>query len=906
MADDCLLKILDPEVKKKLFGDREIGDDVLKRLHQDIEAIKNAADQSPEGKSFPSRVREYLSRKRNEAAIDQAKLKNDLQLRKQNMAFYGQKAFAGDPTEGFLTRLATPTTLAEGGMYSAEGRVSGIGTRLMSKLYTTLNDAGALKIMIGGKLDLEVREGVWALEKGLPMPESVSEQGAKIAQLVSDHNKRLLQEEHNNGVPTRMLEGRAASRTHDPGVIREAGFEQWKNDVRQMGLDGAKTFGDHNGNVEKEDQILEGIYKAVTGGKTGADSIIEKGDVDQLFKSSNFSNKLSASRQLVFDSAKGDFLYNEKYAKYNLLETMAKDVTRRSRMLGLIGTYGSNPEGNLRKEIQLAINGFKRAGDHESAEKLRIGERRIMDVYHLLSGQGSIPGVNMVAKIENTALALNAQTKLFYTQAKSLGNFSTIATRMSDLNGKPWLQNIADSVVEWVKTLPPGQKDRMMEDAGFFIRDFHSQMPGLGFGDSLLGRSEKFNKIMFTMFGHTITNEGFKVAATNMMMKQMGHAVEEGLERQDPRLQATFRQMGITTHDAEILKNGIQQTKAYTLTPSRKMLTPEGISKIDPELVKSTSRAQAQPFKDALKAARKAVLAAQGTDGEEAAMAAASRAEEAYRPMKARADAIAKNPEGYLSEMNNRMMSGIKQVQDDASTTAGVRERAWATGGRAQGDVTRLFTQLVGQFKTYSVQDINLMKKSLNSIPNRLEDGSLAAAGKNYASVGKFMVGSAAAGMVGLTLKDLYQGKGLPDYRDPSTYLQAIAFGGAGGMLVDYLAGGNKYFGQAETFLGPTIGQVAGPLAKVVAGARDDLVNYAHPLPGVSPPMISKSTKKQALALVRQNIPYQQFPGIKQFLDYAQFNAIGEYIDPGAMQRKEIKEMKAKMRREYARGGTGD
>ena len=97
MADNCGTRLLDPEVRKKLFGDREIPDDVVKKWLKGAEEIKDAYDQGHlDTPNFNRAMNDYITERRTTAEVQALVELSDKKKMKSARRFLRQEAWKGD------------------------------------------------------------------------------------------------------------------------------------------------------------------------------------------------------------------------------------------------------------------------------------------------------------------------------------------------------------------------------------------------------------------------------------------------------------------------------------------------------------------------------------------------------------------------------------------------------------------------------------------------------------------------------------------------------------------------------------------------------------------------------------------------------------------------------------------
>src|SRR6187551_2736176 len=137
---DCYEKILgmDDKTKKRLFGDREIPKDVLRRFVDDIQSIKDSFSKDPSLGTFESRVSEYVKQQKQFNEVTKQVRKLDLIKAKELQTFAQQKAFKGDVAKAIKAKLTFSTDLANNARDSANYRGLAIQQKLLTFMLSSL------------------------------------------------------------------------------------------------------------------------------------------------------------------------------------------------------------------------------------------------------------------------------------------------------------------------------------------------------------------------------------------------------------------------------------------------------------------------------------------------------------------------------------------------------------------------------------------------------------------------------------------------------------------------------------------------------------------------------------------------------------------------------------------------
>lgn len=855
--DDCIKTLMDPEIQKKLFGESKVPEEAIRRMVQDIQWIKENSLKDPTLGSFKSRLNNYVADQKIQASVKKAVRANDRRIWKQMKTFSMQEAYYGDPVEGVKSMMSGSIKLGIGSRDSAYGRIANIHDWHMNKLYGGLESAKVREVVASGQLDGEIRSAWSALASGQEMPK-VSEEAGKAAKVFHDVYKSLLVASRNAGIPVRELGGYTGAQLENIPKLRETTFEDWSKKVREFGIDKEKTFGANAGDTKAEERILKQIYESKKFGYESADSKMPKMD-DEVRQGSSYSTKLSEKRSLRLLNHESETKYMAEYGRGNMLETASYDIARKSRMIGMVEKFGSNPEKMISDHIDRMVSIFKRDGRPDLALKLERGKTDINNVMFEMTNRAQIPGLNTIANIGESIRAMNSVSKLGWSGVMSLPNLAVSASTLRSFTGRGFLESMAHIGIDWVKTFAPENRAIMAKRAGYFIDDINrGNFAPEGAWDQAKGIGHRLMSAQFKINGMNLVNQ-MQHAFAHWFMSDVGDAVKGDWAAVDSQMKAGLMSVGITDKDFPILKHAVEVT-----ADGREMVTVEGIENLDKSIVR------------------------------------------------ARAQEVGLSAERYIADLRGKYYSAIIHGGTDATTSSTFRERAFISRGTYKGTASGEALRLLGQFKQFLVQAANIAIKTANMKPDeaKLARGILVSAKPDAFELAKLIAGSTAMGYMGLLMKEgimsgadkaldaTFGVESLRHKQDlnpfhPQTILNAMNRGGAMGIYMDFLLSDPKFSG-AETVLGPTFGQLFGPVQKEVGLLRDDLINSGRD--GVNKKSMREATVGAA-TIIKNNIPFAQFPIMKQALDYGINNVLQESLSHGYVERRKLRLMSEEAKR---------
>ncbi len=846
MADDCFLKITNAEKEEKLkeiFGDTKISKEALRRLVDDIEKIKRASENSVELKgNMESRLREYIKNKREEAKLNKAARKVTLLKLKDEVGKI-KKGFYENPVEGLNAGIVSTTDpMAANAKRSAEFQGVAMGQEVNNYAVANLQKEGLLRQFVSGVIDRNVWVEVRALAENRGIGQTNDPIAMGIAKWVHNSNKLMFKMFRNVGVAIRELPEYVVTLHHDMSTLKAAGKEAWVADMKTRNLDKKKMFGDDAGNLKAEHKILESMYDGATKGKVGLKSELSVETFDDLPTGANLHKKATETRHIHFLDGASEYDYHAKWGGgKTLAELFFSNVNRKTRMMGLMGIYGDNPERAILKAMDVLQADYMKAGRHDLADEVRNGRQKVMNKYMEVSGKLAVPGVGTAATLGRVARMVNVLSKLFNAGIRSITNIPLAAMQIRNATGKNYFEALHFTVTDFVKNLPAGEQRATSRRLGFFLQDFVTDLHS-AFGASGGELDAKAARLMFKVNGMDWINTASQSAYTKGVMMGVHEATQVGWAKMDPQMKAFMLSAGITEKDFAVLGH------ASELMPDgRHMVTSTGIDAIPEEVIS----ARVKEFNENLPKGFK-------------------------KSGKMTADA-------YRQKLKYDYLGAIQQGRMASSTSPGARERSMFTQGTYLGDPWGEVLRTFGQFKSFWVQNYNIFKAASNSLPDGelLDKGILKRGRTDYVTPAQAFTVMIGFGYVAQALIDMSHGDNPQDPTQLKTWMNAMARSGAGGIFTDaFGADSNAAEHFSENLLGPTFGQLAGPAYKTAVAARDKALG----LESSNVKMTPKIT-----GLIKSNLPFGQAWGIQTGVHWVLDKQINEMMNPGSTSRQDRK-----------------
>jgi hypothetical protein len=837
MADDCFTRLMNPEIKKALFGEREVPEALVRRVVQDLEAIKQNMDNGNiDMKTYKSRVQEYIADQKQLTEAQVIMRAENLRKTRENMSFLSQPGFAKDPAEGFKAMISKTTTLANKANQSISAMAGARLEKWGNYMTAELTRNGDMPIFLSGQLDKEIYQATEALSKGLAPDPKLPAEAVRMGKVVNDLNRLLYKDMRDAGIPVRNLEGRVTRQNHEIGKVREAGFDNWWAETLPK-LNQSRTFGALAGDMQAMTQAGRNIYSKIVSGRYGLDDVIgnaEVGDFLALGGEKSLADRMSEARNLHFSDSSGAYEYNQKFGKGNLAIDVYQEMRRNARSVAMFERLGDKPRASLEANIERMQSKLRSEGNQAGAERLASQKDRIMAQFDQVSGTLSIPGSQSLAKIGNAIGTLETLSKLWNIGIRSAANVAGAVVEFKNSSGQNIMESTAGMLKSWLSEFPESAKQTWASEGHEFLTDMQHMMINETDQGLVESGGQKAARFMLKYNGQDFMNNAAKNAFALLTQRTWAKQAGKSFAELEPRMQAALLNGGIDKHDWKVLSKAIETDER-----GRTLITPEAIQNLSDQDVR-------------------AALADRG--GRRQA------------------------PEKYRNDLELRVRAYLIQAGDLVTTTAGAREQSRLNLGTQRGTVEGEMTRLLTRFKSFTLQSMNIAKKFMNSNPNtdQLEKGILMSQGKDMQSLAEWVVMGSVIAYGGDTLIRAMDGKGAKNPKDPMTWLDSMAKSGAGGTYVDFFNGEWDKYNFLGNVFGPTastVGQAAVATSQVLKGNSGDAINT--------------STK-----MLRSYIPFQQAIGVKQGLDYLQYNVVNEALNPGSTERHKLSQTRKQMRGE--------
>lgn len=809
-----------------LWDKKEVPDDVIHNLIDDLNEVKSRLMKDGKMDEFPSRIQQRLKEIKELTASQQKERALNIQRKNELSQRIGQ---FDNKTEGVLSTLGGSNVLLKGAKYSAEAIARSQKGKLMNMALMGLERDGLLQIAKSGTLDREIIAAKFSLERGETPTIPITEEAWKIAKVYHSVTKEILESKRAAGVSIGEIQG-YVKQTHDSMKIQKAGFPTWLSDILPK-LDIEKTFGDRDP-MGKESQIMmKEIYDSIVDGKHGfiPNSPVAD-DLVTVFKTSRLGDKLKRNRTFHFKDGQSFYDYNSSYGRKSLFNTMMGDINNSSNQVGLISTFGTDPQ----KTIEALI---KQNGLSENDAKT------VRNVYKNVQGYSNLGGDSLKAKIGAGLRAQQAMSKLGMATLSSLGDWASSAAILHSNFGTGYLGNMGKLMEHYLKSVPSEARNTWSEKLGLYLEDMVNHIHANNeAGATGPGMISEMQRLSFKASGLELHTAASVLAESRMLATQLAEISSKSWDNLSPRVQANLGLYNIDRTDWALLKMSTEDIHGY------QAMTPEAVEALDP-----------QYFSD-------------------------------LRDVKYEGKKFKPTPEQMQRELSTKLRTFITDNASLGVPQPGSRVKAFILGDTDQASWEGQLRRFVGQFKSFPLTVHQVFSRVALANPERTSQSAFDAIFKGQGDVKGmvgFMLTSTLMGYLAIQAKNVIKGQSVnlnPGLDDTKDYFRQ---GGALGLYGDFLFGDYKNAYNSPGML-KFAKNVAGPVlsegfdvAQLWTDAMDSRSNShgRHVQP--------KQVEKQAITMMQRNTPFGNMFWSKYVLDKYIWDQMKEAADPGYDLRKQ-------------------
>lgn len=486
--------------------------------------------------------------------------------------------------EGIAALIYSSNKVRDSGRRSVMGYQTGTQAKLMGAFMSDLLAVGkgADEMLSSGTFDGELYRAIYDIRQG--KTPTGSEMVPELAQVIVKHQEYWRNLKNENGAWIGKLDDYITSRSHNPTLIRNAGFDAWKAEIEQH-LDWGRTL--QSMPDKNKDEFLANVYKGLAYGHH-----LKSGDDKGGFQgAANLAKKLSQERVLHFKGPEAEFAYAQKFASGGMGYQMAMALEHTAQSVGLMKVLGANP-GSMIERLMKHVNESTPMG------VTPVERHQIEVALKSVDGTMRAPVNDVMARVTTYSLAVQSLSKL---GGALLSQFGDIAPRMMEFKrqGMNPMEAVSTQVEGFVGGLGGEARREALLDIAGLTDSLTAEMARANAVDPIGGTLSKMNDVFFRITGQHRWQLGAEGSAAVMIAKNLARQTDKEFAGLHGDLQVLLRQHGIGEAEWKAIRQGSQKAlddASYLSPQSPKDLPNEAIQ----HLVQNDIDALHERTKDAI------------------------------------------------------------------------------------------------------------------------------------------------------------------------------------------------------------------------------------------------------------------------------------------------------------------
>lgn len=467
--------------------------------------------------------------------------------------------------EGIASLIYSTNKVRDSGRRSVMGYQTGMQARLTGAFMSDLLavDKAAPEMLASRQFDAALYRAMYDIRQGKTPtgPEFVPE----IAQVLVKHQEHWRNLKNENGAWIGKLDDYIISRSHNPTLIKNAGFNAWKAEIEQH-IDWERTLQEMPD--KNRDEFLQNVYKGLAYGHH-----LKSGNSAGGFQGpANLAKKLSQERVLHFKGPEAEYAYAQKFASGGLGYQMVMALEHTSQSIGLMKVLGANP-GNMVDRL------IKHVNDSTPTGLTPMEVHQIKVALSSVDGTMRTPVNDVMARATTYALALQTTSKL---GGALLSQFGDIAPRMMEFKrqGLNPLEAVSSQLGGFLTGLGGKERQEAILDIIGLTDALTAEMTRAAAVDPIGGHTAKAMDTFFRITGQHRWQQGAEGAAAVMMAQNLARRTADDFAKLPESLQIALRQHGISEAEWQAIRQGAQKSSdgvSYLSPQSPKDLPNEAI-----------------------------------------------------------------------------------------------------------------------------------------------------------------------------------------------------------------------------------------------------------------------------------------------------------------------------------------
>lgn len=788
---------------------------------EDIKAWKSMSDEERAEAIADRAIKNYTDQHMKEVT----NLINDLEIREalvQELTSHSKL----NPLEALNRKLVMHTD--QSGIQSVEHNIQAIEVRYMGALADVFSKN---QKSLGYLTDVDK---VKTLVKEIFGKPSGDVEIAGLAKSVQDTLEQLRLHYNRYGGDIKKLANYGIPQSHSHYKVISKGQEGWV-DYTFLLVDRSKYRHEATGKLMSDaevKEVLKAAYNTIASeghNKASVQAHAVQSETD-LPVGMNMQALHQHHREVHFKDADAWVKYQEDFGEVNFHDLLSNHVRRMSTEIGMMQTFGSNPEKLVKQLGHDLLNNMMQDPKYVKAHrKIQKQAALINKHYDELAGQ-ALPIDSNLAQVGGMLRSWTVATKMGSAFITAFSDQATMKLA-SEMHGIAYTKVFGKHLKQF----------KNKEDREFAI--------SIG-----LGVREMTNALV--RFGDDdLTSASTKLASANTKTRKIANAVikASGLNHITASAKRAFG-VSLMHHVSHL-----NSTKSWDqLGPKDKnMLEGGGIKQEDWTLLQQIERTEAPTGeklvtnKDIFNASDDAILAHYNFD--KTGYTVQELADHAFR---------------LKEQLANKYMNYIYTETNAAVLEVGARESTFMGLGRERGTVTNELTRFFWQFKQFPLAMI------MRQWARGMAQGK---AQEKFVYFAKLFAYTTVMGALVSQLQNLTQGKDLDDPTTLDFYMKSIVKGGSASFLADAISATSD----------PTERSVKD---FIIPAALKDMMSVGAMVSGAGQAYLSEresSYGAEAVNTVKNNIPFQNLWYSRLVFDRLVIAEMQELFDEGYRERKQ-------------------
>jgi len=787
---------------------------------EDIKAWKSMSDEERAEAIADRAIKNYTDQHIKEVT----NLINDLEIREaleHELTSHSKL----NPLEAMNRKLVMHTD--QSGIQSVEHHIQAIETRYMGALADVFSKTqkGLGYLIDADKVKLLVKEIF-----GKPSGDA---EIAGLAKSVQDVLEQLRQHYNRYGGDIKKLANYGIPQSHSHYKVIQAGEGEWIKTTFPM-VDRSK-YRHENGKLMNDaevKEVLKAVYQTISSEghskpSVQAHAVQSESDLPVGF---NMQALHQHHREVHFKDADAWVAYQEQFGEVNFHDLLSNHIRRMSTEIGMMQTFGSNPEKLVKQLGHDLLNKMMQDPKYvKEHRKIQKQAALINKHYDELAGQ-ALPIDNNLAQVGGMMRSWTVATKMGSAFITAFSDQATMKLA-SEMHGIAYTKVFGKHLKQFTN-----KEDRDFAiSIGLGVREMTNALVRFG-DDDLASASTKLAKANTNT--RKIANAVIRSSGLNHITASAKRAFGVSLMHHVSNLNSAKKWAELGDKDKRMLEGGgitekdwnALQLVTRTEAPSgEKLITNQDIFKMSDDVILDYYKFDKTGY------------------------TAQEVADHAFR---------------LKEQLANKYMNNIYTETNAAVLEVGARETAMMGLGRERGTASNELTRFFFQFKQFPLAMITRQwtRGMAQGTPQ-----------EKFVYFAKLFAYTTVMGALVSQIQNLTQGKDLDDPTTLDFYLKSIVKGGSASFLADAISATSD----------PTERSVKD---FIIPAAFKDLLNVGTMATGAGQAYLSErdsSYGAEAVNVIKNNIPFQNVWYSRLIFDRLVIAEMQEVFDEGYRERKQ-------------------